>query len=77
MVLTSRSVVFCLISCSIAGPSASSTAARSRSLFTRVMERYASVELVVDPELDPVVWVDLGDNAGVNVCIDQVESLVA
>lgn len=76
MVLTSSSVLFCLISCSTAGLSSSSTAARSRSLFTRLMERYASVELLVDPELDPVVWVDAGDNAGVSVCIDQVESSV-
>ena len=57
--------------------SSSSTAERSCSLSIRVIERDDIVELLVDPKLDPVLWVDLGGDPSVSVGVDQLESIVA
>lgn len=74
-ILTSPSVVFCLISCSIRLLSSSSTAESSCLLSTRVVRRDDFVELLVDPDRDPVEYVDLGDNPDVSV--DEVELIVS
>ena len=70
-------MALCPISPSIHLLSPSSTAERSCLLSTSVIERDVFVKLLEDVDPDPIVDADSGDCAGVNVDIDQVESIVS